>query len=164
MSNQQMFRLIKYKEGRKTMADIHDVAKCFLYLDDTNEGGDGITNMKLQKLVYYAQGFYGAIFNEPLFDNEVVAWTHGPVVPELYHQYKSHGRNSVPYHNNFLTDSITEQEFELIKEVYGVFGQFSAWKLRDMTHEEKPWLDHEKQAAVIPFPEIESYFKTQLIN
>lgn len=145
------------------MANIHDVAQCFLHLDDANEG-DGITNLKLQKLVYYAQGFYGAIFEQPLFTNDIQAWSHGPVVPDLYHQYKTNGRTRIDYQGEFNSDSLTPEEYELVEEVYGVFGQFSAWKLRDMTHEEEPWLNHEKHADVIPFDEIKEYFKGQLVG
>ncbi len=143
------------------MANLQDVAQCFLYMDGTNEG-DGISNLKLQKLVYYAQGFYSAIFDKPLFNEEISAWTHGPVVPDLYHQYKHHGSNHIPPIDNFDTGSLTKDEFELIKEVYDVFGQYSAWKLRNMTHEESPWLDHEADAGVIPKEDISEYFKTRI--
>ncbi len=143
------------------MANLQDVAQCFLYLDGTNEG-DGISNLKLQKLVYYAQGFYSAIFDKTLFDEEIHAWTHGPVVPELYHQYKHHGSNHIPPIDKFDTNSLTKEEIELIEEVYEVFGQYSAWKLRNMTHEESPWLAHEADAGVIPKEVIAEYFKTRI--
>lgn len=143
------------------MANLQDVAQCFLYLEGTNEG-DGISNLKLQKLVYYAQGFYSAIFDNPLFNEDISAWTHGPVVPELYHQYKQYGSNHIPPINNFDTNSLTKDEFELIEEVYQVFGQYSAWKLRNMTHEESPWIDHEADAGVIPKEAITDYFKTRI--
>lgn len=143
------------------MANIHDVAKCFLYLDDTNEG-DGISNLKLQKLVYYAQGFFSAIFGKPLFNEEICAWAHGPVVPALYHQYKLFGSDHIPTPTDFDMSSLTQNEFELVEEVFEVFGQFSAWKLRNMTHEEAPWLNHELQAGEIPLPEITEYFKTRV--
>jgi len=143
------------------MAKIDDVAKCFLYLDETNEG-DGISNLKLQKLAYYAQGFYSAIFNKPLFDNDIYAWTHGPVVQDLYHEYKKFGSNRIPVPTDFNPISLEKEEFELIEEVFEVFGQYSAWKLRNMTHEESPWLNYEANAETIPLPEITDYFKKRL--
>ncbi|OQY42717.1 MAG: hypothetical protein B6240_13665 [Desulfobacteraceae bacterium 4572_87] len=51
------------------------------------EAGDLISNLKLQKLVYYAQGFYLALYDEPLFNEPIEAWTHGPVIRELYRSY-----------------------------------------------------------------------------
>lgn len=143
------------------MANVQDIAKCFLYLDDTNEG-DGISNLKLQKLVYYAQGFFSAIFDKPLFQNGISAWAHGPVVSDLYHEYKQFGSNRIPVPADFNKESLTQDEFELVEEVFEVFGQFSAWKLRNMTHEESPWLNHEQQADEIPLAEISEYFKTRI--
>lgn len=143
------------------MADLIDVARCFLYLDDANDG-DGISNLKLQKLVYYAQGFHSAIFDKPLFSEDISAWTHGPVIEDLYHRYKHYGSNRIPAEQTFNTDSLSKDEFELIEEVFEVFGQYSAWKLRNMTHEEAPWLEHESKAGIIPKQSITEYFKTRI--
>ncbi len=143
------------------MSHLQDIAKCFLYLDDTNEG-DGISNLKLQKLLYYAQGFYTAIFGKPLFASNISAWVHGPVVPELYHEYKQYGNNRIPTPPDFDKSSLTQDEFELVEEVFEVFGQYSAWKLRNMAHEEAPWLNHENNAGDIPLDELTEYFKTRI--
>lgn len=143
------------------MANLLDVANCFLHLDSANDG-DGISNLKLQKLAYYAQGFYAALFGKPLFNESIEAWTHGPVVPDLYHVYKEHGSGSIPPPGDFDSSVLAPEELGLIQEVFEVFGQFSAWKLRNMTHEEAPWVDHARLASVIPFEDIESYFKTRL--
>ncbi|MGA8142178.1 MAG: type II toxin-antitoxin system antitoxin SocA domain-containing protein, partial [Desulfobaccales bacterium] len=72
-----------------------DVAKYFLSLTD-EESGELISNLKLQKLVYYAQGFHLVFYDTPLFSERIEAWTYGPVVPDLYHEYKSHGPCSIP--------------------------------------------------------------------
>ena len=143
------------------MATVSDVAHAFLHIDEKNDECDGISNLKLQKLVYYAQGFYLAIFDTPLFEEEIEAWAHGPVVPELYHEYKTSGKNSIDVE---LTVKLpfTEDEYNLIDEVYSVFGQFSAWKLRNLTHEESPWVNHEAMAEVIPKAELKEYFKTRI--
>jgi uncharacterized phage-associated protein len=143
------------------MASLNDIAKCFLYLDDANEG-EGISNLKLQKLVYYAQGFFSAIHDKPLFQNEIFAWAHGPVAPDLYHQYKQFGSNPIPVPTDFDKSSLLDTEFELVEEVFEVFGQYTAWKLRNMTHEESPWLNHEQQVGIIPLSEITQYFKNRI--
>ena len=62
----------------------------------------------------------------------------------------------------FNKNSLTKDEFELIEEVFEVFGQYSAWKLRNMTHEETPWLEHQAEAGVIPKQNITEYFKTRI--
>lgn len=143
------------------MASIYDVAKYFLELDHQHDG-EGISNLKMQKLVYYAQGYYSAIFNKPLFDADISAWVHGPVVTDLYHEYKGYGKNPIEFDGISSSEKLLPDEIDLISEVFNVYGQFSAWALRDMTHGEPPWMKHEKNAGVIPLYDITDYFKTRL--
>jgi uncharacterized phage-associated protein len=141
-----------------------DIAKYFLTLADP-EAGDLISNLKLQKLVYYAQGFYLAINETPLFDEPIEAWQHGPVVADLYHEYCKFGGESIPCPDDFDPASIDPEVSDLLDETYDVFGQFSAWKLRNMTHAEPPWKDNfvqGKSSVIIPTEEMMAYFKTQL--
>ena len=142
------------------MASVFDVANYFLMLDDRNDG-EGISNLKLQKLCYYAQGFHAAIYDTSLFDEEIYAWMHGPVVPELYHTYKPYGRSSIPPAPLPFMD-LKGTEIGLIEEVFNVFGQYSAWKLRDMTHDEPPWIQHKDSVSLIPVPAMAEYFRTRL--
>ncbi len=127
------------------MLSCFDVARYFLSKVD-EESGDGISNLKLQKLVYYAQGYYLALHGRPLFEERIEAWEHGPVVPELYRAYREHGSAPIPPPSGgelpreaFSPVEEHDRTKALLDEVYDVFGQFSAWKLRDMTHEEQPW-------------------------
>lgn len=103
------------------------------------EIGDTISNLKVQKLLYYTQGFHLAIYNKPLFDEEIVAWQYGPVVPDVYREYKQYGSSSIPVEENVDISFLSDDEFSLIKEVYEVYGQFSAFKLMELTHSEAPW-------------------------
>ena len=73
-----------------------NVAKYFL-LKSNPEIGDTISNLKLQKLLYLAQGFFLAIYGEPLFPEHIEAWTHGPVVPEIYRRFKRFEGSTIPY-------------------------------------------------------------------
>lgn len=143
------------------MATIFDIANSFLLLDEQNDG-EGLSNMKLQKLIYYAQGFHLALFSKPLFSDNIEAWRHGAVVPNLYQRYKNYGKTLLPLADDEAFDKLTTDEFNLLEEIYQVFGQFSAWKLRNMTHEETPWLNHEGDASIIPQLELETYFKTRI--
>ena len=138
-----------------------NIAECFLWLDKINDG-DGVSNLKLQKLTYYANGFYSAIHDKPLFEDKISAWAHGPVVENLYHEYKQYGSERIPTPENNPFHKIDKEEAELVKEVFDVFGQYSAWKLRNMTHEETPWIEHEADAGVIPNDDMKEYFKTRL--
>lgn len=122
------------------MYDAQTIAEYFLSLVDP-EAGDAITNLKLQKLLYYAQGLHLALFNQPLFAEPIEAWMHGPVVPTVYHRYKSFGANPLPVSEAFDPTTLDAETQAFLNEVYEVYGQFSAWKLRNMTHTEAPWRD-----------------------
>lgn len=137
------------------------VAGYFLSLTD-EDAGDTISNLKLQKLLYYAQGFSLALENRPLFDEPLVAWTHGPVVVEVYHAYKGHGSGAIPLPRGLDLRSFDKTTRELLNEVYHVYGQYAAWKLRGMTHEEPPWRNAYREApgTVIRHPALKRFFKT----
>ena len=107
------------------MYSANQIANYFLSLTD-EEVGDVMTNLNLQKLLYYAQGFHLAIHERPLFSEPIEAWMHGPVVPETYHLYSQHGAMPIPYPEDFEPSAIDEDTRELLDEVYDVYGQFSA--------------------------------------
>lgn len=142
------------------MLTCFDVADYFLSKTD-EEAGDVISNLKLQKLVYYAQGFTLAVTGKPLFNEPIEAWQHGPVVPDLYHKYKDHGAYGIPAPTNVDFSKFSSEIKEILDEVYDVYGQFSAWKLRNMTHEEAPWKNTER-GDVISLSSMSEYFKTQI--
>ena len=142
-----------------------NVARWFLqrnHLDYILEDAEYITNLKLQKLLYYAQGVYLGLYGKPLFDEEIEAWKHGPVVPEVYRCYKRFGPNGI---NEFTPPdcNFTPEELDVLEWVKANFGQYTAWKLRDMTHEEKPWKET-GPSNIISKQLIEQYFKENYIS
>lgn len=148
------------------MVSVFDVANYFLTLVE-EEVGDALSNLKLQKLVYYAQGFHLALFSRPLFENAIEAWTHGPVIPGLYHAYKQYGAGALPRPVDFDLDIFDRETCELLDEVYQVYGQYSAWMLRDITHQEGPWVQAFNEVGVgakIEHKAMQDYFRTQLKN
>lgn len=147
----------------KTMLTCDGVANYFLAHVSEDEG-DLISNLKLQKLMYYAQGFHLALHDTPLFPESIEAWMHGPVVPELYQVYKQYGAGALPLPTGIDFSIYDEETRELLDEVNSVFGQFSAWKLANMTHGEPPWQEAAKDKSEISHEAMKSYFKTQLIS
>lgn len=99
-----------------------------------------ITPMALQKLLYYAQGFYKAFNGEYLFADDCEAWVHGPVYRNIYYKYKDHGYNPIE-ENTFEYGSIelTETEEEILDSIITNFGCYSGKILERMTHIETPW-------------------------
>lgn len=102
------------------------------------EMGDLLTNLKLQKLLYYEQGYHLACFNKPLFDEEVRAWQYGPVVREAYDTFSDAGCNALMPKGDVYTFS-NEEEASLFDEVFDVYNRYSASYLVTLTHSETPW-------------------------
>ncbi len=125
-----------------------DIADYFIAL--SNETGSLITNLKLQKLVYYCQAWHIAMFETPIFEEEFEAWIHGPVLPELFYQYKG------SYYRPIERDDLDGQSLEILRKKFGktlsehienvveeYFGMES-YALEQTTHAEEPWLNARK--------------------
>lgn len=139
-------------------------AKYILTLDDP-EDGDLMSNLKLQKLLYYAQGVHLALHNEPLFSAKIEAWKHGPVCPPVYQTYKEFASTPIPRPKDFDPASLPAKARKTMDEVHRVYGQFSAWRLREMTHDEPPWKNAYREGArgiEITRPALRQFFLTCL--
>jgi uncharacterized phage-associated protein len=112
-----------------------DIAEYFIWL--ANETGCFISNLKLQKLVYYAQAWHLAIRDEPLFQEDFQAWIHGPVIPDLYHRYKQFGWRPI---DEEVNPSLPENVFAFLEDVANEYFACDAYALEQMTHVEDPWL------------------------
>ena len=148
-------------KGALGMASVHDVADYFLDKQD-EDAGEVITHLKLQKLLYYAQGFQLALTGDQLFGPTIKAWAHGPVVPVVWAKYKKYESAPLPRPRFLDPAKLSDDERELLDEVWAVFGQYSAWKLREMTHQEPPWIDAFQGGGKITKQAMREYFETRL--
>lgn len=101
-----------------------------------------ITPLALQKLLYYVQSFFYALFGYNLFTDDCQAWAHGPVYPDIYYKYKEFGYNPIDKPIEEFEDtykSLSEEEIEFLDAVIYAFGGYSATVLKEMTHNESPW-------------------------
>lgn len=120
---------------------------------------EGITNLKLQKLLYFAQAsFLSSKMKKAIFSDNIEAWKYGPVVPSVYQDFKDYGNKPIVGEYNLDIDSKDE---ELLNEVWEVFGQYSAGHLVDMTHAHKPWKEaySKGENTVITIKSIQEYYK-----
>lgn len=141
-----------------------DIAKKLIRMADwdTANGGDNMTNLRLQKLLYYEQGYHLAKFESPLFEEDVEAWIYGPVVPVVYDYYKQYGSQILPVPSDEI--DLSEDEETLFGEVFEAYREFSAIGLMNLTHKERPWLravPHDR-GTVISQESMKKFFKTQL--
>lgn len=120
------------------MATIFDVAGYFLSKANLTVG-DNITNLKLQKLCYYAQAWYLALEGKRLFDARFEAWAHGPANPGLFEKYRRYGHKPIEHPCVFDSDSLTAEEKEFLDEIWDVYGKYSDEYLERLTQQERPW-------------------------
>ena len=156
------FRFIAAIKRRIAMLPVFDIAKYFL-VQTKDDDENYISHLKLQKLVYYAQGFHLAIYDTPLFPEPIEAWTHGPVVDGLYQEYKEYNSKPIPCPEDIDPLIYDSQTKDLLDDIYKVFGQYSGWKLREMTHREPPW-KNTLPRGIITHDALKSYFKTQIVD
>ena len=143
----------------------NDVARFFLARSNP-EYGDLLSNLKLQKLCYYGAGLIAAVRKydgAPLFSDRIEAWLHGPVVPRLYREYKSYGADAIPPVERFDFSIFEERDRRVLDDVYDFYGQYSAWKLRNMTHEEQPWIvAYEQNDKTISNSALRAFFEDEI--
>jgi uncharacterized phage-associated protein len=107
----------------------------------SNEIGEPLTNMKLQKLIYYVFAWYAVEKKEPLFKEAIMAWRYGPVVVSVYNAYQSFGANTIKEAVGGNPDALNNFTKSLIEDVFGVYGNKTAIELMNLTHSEAPWRD-----------------------
>ena len=154
-----------------------DIAK--IIVNDAIDIGHPITNLKLQKLLYYVQAAFLVEYNTPCFDDDIVAWKYGPVVERVYNDFRIYGSNII---NNRITQlrtaefngerivfktvdidslNIPEKDATLILSIVNKFSTYTAWQMVELTHKETPWADT-KIGDTISNDKIRTYFKNQL--
>lgn len=120
----------------KYILNCFDIANYFIFLANTS--GSFISNLKLQKLVYYAQAWYLVNYSVPLFQEDFQAWIHGPVIPSLYQKYKAFGWKPII---EYIELNLPQEVIEFLEEVSDIYFACDAYELEKMTHEEDPWIE-----------------------
>lgn len=108
-----------------------------------------LSPMKLQKLMYFAQAWHIKVMpdHQPFLDDNFSRWTHGPVIPSIYHEFKAFGYNKITrpattlsmnggnYSANIPTIPESDQNsWGLIDAIIQRYGNLSATTLSEMTH------------------------------
>lgn len=115
-------------------------AACYFIMRAYEDGLEAeMTNMKVQKLLYYAQSLHLALYNEPLFEAEIQAWRYGPVCPPAYKFYSEFEAKQLPIPQQESLLQLPSEKKELLEETWEYFGSYHAYRLSEMTHGEFPW-------------------------
>lgn len=137
------------------MAEVKDVAEYLI----AQEGS--ITNLRLNELLYYAQGMSIATTGEPLFDEEIQAWDCGPVVESVYLQYHNEFKNALILpQKKSVEDSLTKAEREILQRVLQRFGNCTGFELISLVQKfGTPWQRARAHGeSIISLEEMQTYF------
>lgn len=127
-----------------------------------NELNKPVSNLQLQKIMYFAQGEFLAKYDQPLIDGQFSRWQYGPVLREVYSIFKYNG--PLPIHNvavisNDIFTMIDKKKAEVTtaeslknEEIFSKFKDIiikllntEPWALVDLSHEQKIWSDYEEE-------------------
>jgi uncharacterized phage-associated protein len=150
------------------------------FLDLAQASGHAIDPMKLQKLVYYAQGWFAGYTGQELINEAVEAWPYGPVIPSLYHEFKRFGSQPIqgrateyaPAAGDFVEvpRPLDDRLRGFLDNVWRNYGQYTGLKLSELTHApDGPWdiarrRTHGTRSADIPFELIRDHFAEAVKN
>lgn len=105
--------------------------------------GYEITNLSLQKLLYYVKGFSYLMLGKDIIEEECEAWAYGPVISYIYDKYKKLGNGMIPDYDDAIDYSslLTHEEIKVLDHTVDCLGIFNGTVLMKMTHKERPWLE-----------------------
>lgn len=135
--------------------DVLDVSR---YIINYSHKKDyGISNLKLQKVLYFVQAYFLIQTGHPCFKDKIEAWNFGPVVPKAYCEYKQYGCGDIPTTKSFIMIDkdniwnskrvefddiiISDDDKSLIDKVVDKFSEYSATDLVELSQHQTPWID-----------------------
>ena len=128
--------------------DVRAVANAVLALADAE--GRPVTNLALNKIIYFLHAGYLLEHGEALVTAKIEAWDHGPVFREIYHQFKRFGREPIagratrldPASGAFaaVPPTLDPSQLSYVQQHAPSLLKLSPGKLVDMSHvRDGPW-------------------------
>lgn len=118
-----------------------------------------ITNLKLQKLLYFVQGEYSKAKDTQLISDDFYAWQLGPVVPAIYSEYSIYSSSTLPAQKQVVPFSA--EDACVIDAILQKYAYCTTWSLVELSHQQDPWKYHHEifgDKALIPYKSIADYF------
>lgn len=136
------------------MINVVDLARYIVNYFECNNGI--ITNLKLQKILYYVQGYALRFLDSVAFEEDIYHWSYGPVVLDVYYEFNKFGSSNIVL-DNYDEINISRKLKNVINAVVMKCFDDSAYTLVKKTHEEAPWKSTQKN-DIITKHLIGSYF------
>ncbi len=121
-----------------------------------------ISNLKLQKLLYYIQSWHLVFFDKhPLFKDQPEAWVNGPVYREIYNDFKPYSyfdiilpfeeSNKESYQKSLDKLDLSIEQKKYMQSVLGHYGNKAPDELVLRTHRERPWNEARKDCDLLDY-------------
>lgn len=114
-----------------------------------------VTNLKLQKVLFFLQGYCLSEYETPLIDGNFSKWRYGPVEEEVYREFKYYGPAPIESKSVYFDKEKIEfysEKIELSNEskekLQGIISKIldsETWKLVNLTHSHNSWKDYKEQ-------------------
>ncbi|MFF1527960.1 Panacea domain-containing protein [Cellulomonas sp. NPDC058312] len=123
-------------------------------------GVRNMSNMKLNKMLYFAQAHHLAATGTALFDDDVEAWDHGPVVYDVYSRFSRFKSDPIQMDDVPAAPELGEVAEDVLSQVWAIYADKTASQLRAMSHDDPPYVDHYTgtHRTVMPVKEIRDYY------
>ena len=149
-------------KGNTGMIDILEAARYLVYLS-YQEDRHSLTPLKLQKILYLAQGWSFVWDSKALFPENFCAWEYGPANEKVYETFKKYGRSEISAAEG-IPDIADKDARDTLEAVWGEYGKRTAYDLVDLTCSQAPWRDASADNTKITNACICAYFKSTFLS
>lgn len=149
-------------KGNTGMVDVLEAARYLVYLS-YQEDRHSLTPLKLQKILYLAQGWSFVWDNKALFPEDFCAWEYGPANEKVYETFKKYGRSEIPAAEG-ITDVADKDARDTLEAVWGEYGKRTAYELVNLTCSQAPWENAHANNTRIRNACICTYFRSTFLS
>ncbi|MGH6808388.1 MAG: Panacea domain-containing protein [Ensifer adhaerens] len=121
-----------------------------ILLDLADKRGVALTNLAINEILYFLHAWYLAKFNSPLLDAKIEAWDYGPVVREVYSEFKKYGSEPISGRAHrfdidrlekiIATADLSSGDMSFIESQFEKYSGYTAGRLVSISHEKGgPW-------------------------
>lgn len=158
----------KQSKRRKSLPtySAEEIADYFVFLAsqqviDESGAVEGITPLKLQKMLYFTQAAALSVYGKEIIKEDFQAWKYGPVVPVIYRKFKDKQNQPIQCCEGTYKNIKDKETKRFLQGAWELFGKYSAVELVAMSHSHSPWKSRYKEGKnnVIPKSEMKDYYK-----
>lgn len=100
-----------------------------------------VTNLRLQKLLYFVQGNFYTLFNQECFYDKIEAWDYGPTIPSVYFKYSIFGSCTIFDFQKEDIEKISNYHKKYISLILNINSRYSTQDLVKISKNQKPWIN-----------------------